>query len=115
VSAGAVRERVSPCSITPLPKIEDVASVPIEQVLPMVIHLSALQAALAARLAVPPSLPESKTSDAYRLVTANELATILSFRLDRVYELARTRRIPSVRIGRTMRFDVEAVRRALAS
>ena len=48
--------------------------------------------------------------------TAKEVAAAFSLRLDRVYELARTRSIPSVHVGkRSMRFDVDAVRKALAS
>lgn len=114
MSAGAVRGRLTPCSIASLPNIEDVASVPPEQVLPMVVHLSALQVALATRL--PTSAPvASQARTPSRLVTAKELAAELTLTVPRVYELARTNRIPCVRIGRTERFDMEAVRNALAS
>src|SRR5436309_7819270 len=107
MSAGAVRGRPTPCSIASLPKIEDVASVPPEHVLPMVVHLSALQVALATRLPTfAPAASQARTSS--RLVTAKELAVELTFTVARVYELARTNHIPSVRVGRTVRFDVEA-------
>ena len=115
MSAGAVRGRPTPCSIASLPNIEDVASVPPEQVLPMVVHLSALQVVLATRLVVHPTIPESQRGTASRIVTPKQLAAELVFRLDRVYELARTGVIPSIRIGRTVRFDLDAVRKALAS
>ena len=116
VSAGAVRQRPAPYStIMPLPNVEELDSVPVEQVPPLLIHLSALQTALAARLAVHPTPTESQKSSASHLVTAKQLARDLSFRLDRVYELARTGRIPSIHVGRTVRFDVDAVRKALAS
>jgi excisionase family DNA binding protein len=91
------------------------AAVPMEQLPSMLVQLAALQSAMAARLALRPTLPASQTSGAPRLVTAKQLATDLSFRLDRVYELARTGRIPSIRIGRAMRFNLEAVLQALAS
>jgi excisionase family DNA binding protein len=49
------------------------------------------------------------------LVTAKEVAAACSLRIDRVYELARTGRIPSIHVGkRAMRFDIDAVREALA-
>jgi hypothetical protein len=115
MSAGAVRGRPTPCSIASLPNIEDVASVPPEQVLPMVVHLSALQVALATRLPTPAALAGSQGRTPSRLVTAKELALELTLTVARVYELARTNRIPCIRIGRTERFDVEAVRKALAS
>jgi hypothetical protein len=101
--------------VTALPTVEDLASIPVEQVPPVLVHLSALQAALAARLASRPAPGESQGSAASRLVTAKELASDLSFCLDRVYELARTGRIPCIRIGRAKRFDVQAVRKALVS
>lgn len=115
VSPGVVRQRLASHPITTLPKVEDLASVPIEQVPPLLLHLSALQAALASRLAIQPTAPAPQEDSVSRLLTAKQLAGDLSFRLDRVYELARTGRIPSVHIGRTVRFDVEAVRRSLAS
>jgi excisionase family DNA binding protein len=43
-----------------------------------------------------------------RLITAREASTILGLRLPRVYELARSKRIPFVRLGiKQIRFDPE--------
>ena len=76
---------------------------------------AALTAALAPRLtAIAAALAARPTQP--KFATAKEVATAFSLRLDRVYELARTRSIPSIHVGeRAMRFDVEAVRKALAS
>jgi excisionase family DNA binding protein len=114
MSAGAVRGRPTPFPIASLPNIEDVAAVPVEQVPGMIVHLSALQVALATRLPAP-APPGSSAGTSGHLVTAKEVAVELTLTVPRVYELARTHHIPSVRIGRTLRFDVEAVRKALAS
>lgn len=43
-----------------------------------------------------------------RLLTAKEVSTLFNVPLARVYELARRRQIPTVRLGRRqVRFDVE--------
>jgi len=95
-----------------LPKVEDLASLPVEQVPPMLVHLSALQAALAARLAT----VEHPASPTGRLLTAKELAAEIRYSLDTVYDMARMGRIPvAARRGRAVRFDLQAVRRALAT
>ncbi len=47
------------------------------------------------------------------LVTAQDLARSLSLAKSAVYEYAKAGRIPSVRIGRHIRFDEIAVRKAL--
>lgn len=110
MSAGALRQWRGPL---PLPTIEEMASVPVEQMPSMLIQLAALQSALAARLAIPPAVSEPQAPG--KLVTAEVVGEAMSMRTDRVYELARTRRIPSIRIGRAMRFDLQAVRDALSS
>lgn len=48
------------------------------------------------------------------LMTADDVALWLKVPRLRVYELAREGRIPSVRLGRTMRFSRPAVERFLA-
>ena len=51
-----------------------------------------------------------------RLLTAKQTAEILQVALPRVYELARERAIPSVRVGdRQVRFDESALRDWVAS
>lgn len=47
------------------------------------------------------------------LVTADELAEFLHLSTGFIYKLARQKRIPSIRIGRSVRFDINAVERAL--
>ena len=98
-----------------LPSPADLAGVPLEEVPSLITQLAALTAALAPRLtAIAAALAARPTQP--KFATAKEVATAFSLRLDRVYELARTRSIPSIHIGeRAMRFDVEAVRKALAS
>ena len=100
-----------------LPGVSELEKVPRDEVPAEMTRLAALQMALAARWAGSPTLVASPTgSPSPRYITAKELATLLSLRPDRVYELARMGRIPCVRTGkRAMRFDVGAVRKALAS
>lgn len=45
-----------------------------------------------------------------RLLTAKEVSVALQIPLARVYELARQNLIPSVRLGRQIRFDENALR-----
>ena len=56
----------------------------------------------------------SQGTSAPTLVTADELAATLGIPKNAVYALARENRIPTVRIGRRVRFDVRAVVDALA-
>ena len=79
----------------------------------MLIQLAALQSALAARLASVPTTPVPPTPPQW--VKAPEVAAALAIPLARVYELQRTGRVPVQRLGRSVRFDLEAVRRALAA
>ena len=98
-----------------LPSPADLATVPLEEVPSLITQLAALTAALAPRLTAIAAAPAARPTQP-RLATAKEVAAAFSLRLDRVYELARTRSIPSVHVGkRSMRFDVDAVRKALAS
>ena len=88
------------------------ASVPVEQVPSMLIQLAALQSALATRLAT----VEHPASPTGRLLTAKELAAEIRYSVDTVYDMARTGRIPvAARKGRAVRFDLQAVRKALAT
>ncbi|MCH7532511.1 MAG: helix-turn-helix domain-containing protein [Gemmatimonadetes bacterium] len=48
------------------------------------------------------------------LVTAKDIAAELDLPLPRIYELARARQIPAVRLGRALRFDRDRVRAWLA-
>jgi hypothetical protein len=104
-----------PARAIPLPSPADLATVPPEEVPSLIAHFAALMAALAPRLAVVVAAPTIQPTQP-RLATAKEVAAAFSLRVDRVYELARTRSIPSVHVGkRAMRFDIEAVRKALDS
>ena len=98
-----------------LPSPADLAGVPLEEVPSLITQLAALTAALAPRLTAIAAAPAARPTQ-LKWATAKEVAAAFSLRLDRVYELARTRSIPSVHVGkRAMRFDIEAVRKALAS
>jgi excisionase family DNA binding protein len=44
-----------------------------------------------------------------RLLTAKEAARYLGLKVDTVYKKARLRELPSVKVGRALRFDVEAL------
>ena len=97
-----------------LPGVSELEKVPSEEIPIEMTRLLALLSALTVRSAVRPAASEARPSA--KLVTAEVLAGALSMRTDRVYELARTRSIPSVHVGkRSMRFDIDAVRKALAS
>ena len=100
-----------------LPPVAEIDKVPPNEVPTEIARLLVLQAALAVHLTSPLAVSQAQaTNPSLRLVNAKELATLLSLRPDRVYELARTGRIPCCRTGkRAMRFDPEAVRKALAS
>jgi excisionase family DNA binding protein len=45
-----------------------------------------------------------------RLLNVSEAALYLGLRVDTVYRKARLRELPSVKVGRALRFDVEALR-----
>ena len=51
------------------------------------------------------------TNGTKMLVTADEAAGFLSLSRSQVYELAKRREIPSIRIGRSVRFPLDALRR----
>ena len=44
-----------------------------------------------------------------RLLNAEEAARYLGLSVDTVYKMARLRELPSVKVGRALRFDVEAL------
>jgi excisionase family DNA binding protein len=46
-----------------------------------------------------------------RLLKAEEAAEYLGIQVDTVYKKSRLREIPSVKVGRALRFDVEALQR----
>ena len=46
-----------------------------------------------------------------RLLTAEEAAAYLGLKVDTVYKKARLRELPSVKVGRALRFDVKALER----
>jgi excisionase family DNA binding protein len=50
-----------------------------------------------------------------QLVTAPQLARQLNMRVHRVYDLARAQQIPSVKIGRNLRFNPAAVNESLVA
>jgi len=46
-----------------------------------------------------------------RLLTPKEAAEYLGLQLDTVYKKSRLRELPSVKVGRSLRFDIEALQR----
>ncbi len=50
-----------------------------------------------------------------KVITAKAVATILGVSVYRVYELVRLGLLPSVRLGRQIRFDEDALQRWIAS
>ena len=46
-----------------------------------------------------------------RLLTVREAAAYLGLQVDTVYKKARLRELPSVKVGRSLRFDVKALER----
>src|SRR5260370_40645666 len=46
-----------------------------------------------------------------RLLTPKEAAAYLGLQLDTVYKKSRLRELPSVKVGRALRFDVKALQR----
>jgi excisionase family DNA binding protein len=46
-----------------------------------------------------------------RLLSVREAARYLGLQVDTVYKKARLRELPAVRVGRALRFDVEALQR----
>ena len=50
-----------------------------------------------------------------RLLIAREAAELLRVSVPRVYELARTNRIPSVKVGRQVRIDAERLEKWIAN
>jgi excisionase family DNA binding protein len=53
----------------------------------------------------------SNRSVGKRLLNAKEAARYLGFEVDTVYKKARLRELPSVKVGRALRFDVQALER----
>ncbi|GGD83233.1 helix-turn-helix domain-containing protein [Microbacterium murale] len=49
-----------------------------------------------------------------KYLTSTELARVLQCSVDKVYRMARNREIPSVRVGRSWRFDLDAVKDELS-
>ena len=49
-----------------------------------------------------------------RLLKPEEAAEYLGLQLDTIYKKARLRELPSVKVGRALRFDVEALQRFIA-
>jgi excisionase family DNA binding protein len=82
--------------------------------LPGIGTLSLTQEAYVAAL-IPIAVPEAKASvlPMESLVTARDLAISLSLPLSCIYEYAKAKRIPSVRIGRHVRFNHALVMEAL--
>jgi excisionase family DNA binding protein len=62
------------------------------------------------RIASRPSVL-SNGSVGRRLLNVEEAAVYLGLKVDTVYKMARLRLLPSVKVGRSLRFDVKALER----
>ena len=58
-----------------------------------------------------PSQMRSNEIVGKRLLNVEEAAEYLGLQIDTVYKKSRLRELPSVKVGRALRFDVEALRR----
>ena len=99
-----------------LPSVEAIASVPLEELPRMLAHLAALQAALAARLAIPGGRcpPPRQEGAGDRLVPIREAAARAGMSVDWFYRHAGS--LPfSRRIGRKWLFSERGLMRWLAA
>ena len=63
-------------------------------------------------MAVAPKPPVvSNISVGKRLLNAEEAAEFLGLKVDTIYKKARLRELPSVKVGRALRFDLQALER----
>ena len=109
-----------PSSVDPLPSLPSLGElaadpsravdVPPIAVPGLLVQTAAVQAALAARFVAVPAPSPLPRGGPEGLLAAPEVAKRLGVPLARVYELARTGTLPSVRFGRGVRFDPEALR-----
>jgi len=53
----------------------------------------------------------SDSAIAKRLLKVEEAALFLGLKVDTVYKKARLREVPSVKVGRALRFDIKALER----
>jgi excisionase family DNA binding protein len=77
----------------------------------LISRCAAVLAAVSADLLSPPSAeaPPAAHQDGPRLLDAQDVAERLGFAVAHVYELARSGRLPSVRVGKYVRFDLAAI------
>ena len=59
------------------------------------------------------SVPQMRSNEIVgkRLLNAEEAAEYLGLQVDTVYKKSRLRELPSVKVGRALRFDIEALQR----
>ncbi len=86
----------------------EVADVPVEAVPALMIKLAAVQASLQTRLLT--AGPDTRKLEVDNLLDAEEVADWLGVKEDYVRELGRRGEIPTVQIGKYVRFERSAVR-----
>ena len=86
----------------------DAEEFPLEQIPAVMIKLAAVQASLQTRLLT--AGPDKRELEANNLLDAEEVADWLGVKEDYVRELGRRGEIPSVQIGKYVRFERSAVR-----
>lgn len=107
---------MSPTLADLLHEPQRMAEVPPEAVPPLMAQCAALQSVLAARLASVPANGHGKAEAAGqdRLLTVSEVADLLRVPKGYVYELARSGKLPTVRLGKYVRIGPSALRQWLA-
>jgi len=99
--------------------LPEAVAIPRDEIPNILIQLSALQVALASRLAAEPATAPPPTDAG--LLTANDVAAILKVPVSAVYEAHRRQTLGSVRVsagsrgGRSVRFTREAVDKFIAA
>ncbi len=91
-----------------------VGELPPEQARRLVVPVSTLAAALAARAAEDGQAPAESRAEEERLLTAKQVADRLGIPTARVYEMVRRRELPAKRFGRTVRIDPADLRALIA-
>ncbi len=106
---------MSPTLADLLHEPQRMAEVPPEALPPLMAQCAALQSALAARLAaVKPDTPPQPTQEPERLLTVPQVAELLGVHPSCVYEVARSGKLPTVRVGKYVRIAPSALREWLA-
>lgn len=87
--------------------------IPPESLPALIGALEEARAALWARMMAPSNPPQRDENDPLRLFSVPEVADLMGIPKGRVYELARCGALPSVRLGKSIRFSAVALKESL--